>query len=177
MANGLTVKQTAFIAAYIGECHGNGVQSARKAGYAGNDATLRAIASENLTKPNVAATVAEYLERIEAEGLAVRANRVAVYQDVADRILRVIAERAADSTMQDVPGGPTGMVVRDYRGKDADRAVYQVDAGTSAELRATLKQLAQDMGQWTEKQEVHGDLTFAQILSQATSTDDTPEGE
>lgn len=49
----LTELQLRFINFYKGECAGNGYLSALKAGYKGSDATLRAIASENLTKPNI----------------------------------------------------------------------------------------------------------------------------
>jgi phage terminase small subunit len=45
----LTTKQNKFIEYYAG----NATEAARMAGYKGNDATLRAIASENLTKPNI----------------------------------------------------------------------------------------------------------------------------
>ncbi len=40
--------------AYLGEARGNGVKAARIAGYKGNDATLRKIASVSLTKGNIA---------------------------------------------------------------------------------------------------------------------------
>tara|TARA_R100001443_G_scaffold29396_3_gene42591 strand:- start:29268 stop:29693 length:426 start_codon:yes stop_codon:yes gene_type:complete len=45
----LTTKQQRFVDFY----DGNGVDACRKAGYKGNDDTLRSIASENLTKPNI----------------------------------------------------------------------------------------------------------------------------
>ena len=45
------------------ESFGNGVKSARKAGYKGNDNILRAIASQNLTKLNIRAEK----QRIQAE--------------------------------------------------------------------------------------------------------------
>jgi len=53
-----TGKQTAFAQAMftIGlDTFGNGVQSAKKAGYKGNDGTLESIASENLSKPVIIA--------------------------------------------------------------------------------------------------------------------------
>lgn len=54
--NKLTGKQQAFIDNYTdssNDTYSNGYESAKVAGYKGNDNTLRAIASENLTKPNV----------------------------------------------------------------------------------------------------------------------------
>lgn len=69
-AKKLTAKQEAFVEEYLGNGF-NGVQAARNAGYEGNDATLRAIASENLTKPNIASRV-----RARIEGLAANSNEV-----------------------------------------------------------------------------------------------------
>ncbi len=56
----LTVKQKMF-AGFFAQCL-NGTQSAREAGYRGNDATLAAVASENLRKPKVKAYVDKLLE-------------------------------------------------------------------------------------------------------------------
>lgn len=47
-----TGKQQAFIDAYFA-CNFNATEAARRAGYAGDDATLRSLASENLTKDNI----------------------------------------------------------------------------------------------------------------------------
>lgn len=54
----LTEKQDAFCLAYFtpgSETFGNGQESARTAGYDGNDATLSQVAYENLNKPDIAA--------------------------------------------------------------------------------------------------------------------------
>lgn len=47
------------------ECYGNGTESARKAGYKGNDATLAQVAAENLRKPQIV----EEIERLEKQAL------------------------------------------------------------------------------------------------------------
>jgi phage terminase small subunit len=49
----LTGKQAAFIAHYTGDSHYNATDAVIKAGYKGCNNTLRAIAAENLTKPNI----------------------------------------------------------------------------------------------------------------------------
>ena len=54
---GLTNKQRAFIEEYLVDF--NGTRAAERAGYKGNDATLAAIASENLTKPKLAKRIAD----------------------------------------------------------------------------------------------------------------------
>lgn len=55
----LTLKQQRFVAEYLKD--GNGSRSALKVYNAKNDLTARVIASENLTKPNVAKAIAEAL--------------------------------------------------------------------------------------------------------------------
>src|SRR5688500_2356446 len=52
--NGLSVKQARFVDFFVGEANGNGTKAARLAGYKGSPQTLKAVASENLTKPYVA---------------------------------------------------------------------------------------------------------------------------
>lgn len=61
----LRLKQQLFVEAYVGVAQGNASKAARKAGYKGNDATLRAIASQNLTKPNIIAAIAERTAKIK----------------------------------------------------------------------------------------------------------------
>lgn len=48
---GLTAKQRSFCLFYVES--GNGRKAAERAGYAGNDVTLRSVASENLAKPHI----------------------------------------------------------------------------------------------------------------------------
>ena len=62
--NGLTLKQGLFAEAYLGAARGNGLQAARIAGYRGTDATLRAVASENLTKANIASYVQKRVDDV-----------------------------------------------------------------------------------------------------------------
>ena len=58
----LTGKQQKFIDAYLGEANCNAYRAAKIAGYKGNGKTLRAIASENLTKPNIKSEIAAHFE-------------------------------------------------------------------------------------------------------------------
>ena len=62
----LTTKQQAFADYYI-EC-GNATEAAKKAGYSENAA--RYIASENLTKPNISAYIAERMEYLRSKQVA-----------------------------------------------------------------------------------------------------------
>lgn len=66
----LTVKQEAFTEHYLANGF-NGTKAAKDAGYQGDDNTLRGVAHENLTKPNIQARV-----RARIEGLAATADEV-----------------------------------------------------------------------------------------------------
>lgn len=63
----LTLKQRKFCMAYAGEANGNATEAARIAGYKGSDLTLRGVAHENLTKPNITAFIAELRKGAEAK--------------------------------------------------------------------------------------------------------------
>jgi hypothetical protein len=52
--------------------------------------------------------------------------------------------------MADIPGGVTGLLCKDYKGKDADQLVTKIDTGVmalSAEFRA-LERQAEELAQW-----------------------------
>lgn len=57
----LSGKQLPFVLAYVSNGF-NGFKAAREAHYEGNNATLRSIASENLTKPNIRAAIKHLME-------------------------------------------------------------------------------------------------------------------
>ncbi len=85
MNNKLTSKQQAFIEFYAdpqSKSFNNGVESARRANYKGNDRTLAAIASENLTKPNIISGIAVFIAGIKEKTVANRAQRQQFWTDV-----------------------------------------------------------------------------------------------
>lgn len=124
----------------------------------------------------------EFSERSEAisaeinAGLLKRAishreRRVARQNDTWFRLQRLIAARAADPVMADVPGGSTGlMVARQKMLGSGDNAIlvteYEFDAAVAKELRDLEKQAATELGQWTEKHVVkNGDAdTLRDVL-------------
>jgi hypothetical protein len=58
--------------------------------------------------------------------------------------------------MADVPGGGSGLLVRDYKGKEADRLVTRIDPSVVslvAELRGLERQGAQELDQWKSRVE------------------------
>jgi hypothetical protein len=108
--------------------------------------------------------------KIENKSIAVKENRVAVLEDISNRLRQVIAERAAAEDMIGIPGGTTGLLAHDQKGVGYGPAstvidVYEVDTPLLKELREYQKQAAIEMGQWVEK----GDITSngAPILSGA----------
>jgi hypothetical protein len=46
------------------------------------------------------------------------------------------------------------MLVKDYRGKDANQIVWKFDSALEARIADDLKQAAIEEGQWSEKREV-----------------------
>src|ERR1035437_5748868 len=56
--------------------------------------------------------------------------------------------------MADLPGGASGLLVRDYRGKEADVLVTRSAPGVFspvAELRGHERQAAEELGLWTTR--------------------------
>jgi len=72
---------------------------------------------------------------------------------------KVIEERAADPTMAAVPRGKTGLLVRRVKsfGRGKHRVVveeYVVDIKLLKQFRETLKQAAQEIGQWGHSHDI-----------------------
>ena len=128
------------------------------AGYSRNGAAQSA--QRLLKNPQIQTRKAELKEKVVARfvagEIADREYRLAVCQDVVDRIRALIDERAA--AYSDVkPGGATGLLMRTVRtigtGKRATRIEkYTFDKAVAMEVREYLKQAAIETGQWEEKQ-------------------------
>lgn len=98
-------------------------------------------------------------EELKRRGIADRKNRVDALNDRWNRLRQVLDERGADPTMQAVPGGTTGLLVRQVKALGSGEFMqiaeeYAVDTGTLKEIREHEKQAAQELGQWTDKQDV-----------------------
>ena len=55
------------------------------------------------------------------------------------------------------------MLVKDYRGKDANQIVWKFDGGLMAQINYTLKQAAIEEGQWTEKRDFSGTVSINEV--------------
>lgn len=98
----------------------------------------------------------EFEREAITEGLARRAVRLREKMARHSLLKEVIAERADHMEMQDAPGGKTGLLALDYKGKDADRKVYKLDAALLKEMRDLEREIAIELGQWAERKEVSG---------------------
>jgi DNA-binding CsgD family transcriptional regulator len=118
-------------------------------------------------KAAVESIVETFREKAQSSGIAVLANRIAGYQDLWDRMLKIVTDRAADPTMEKVPGAGSGLLVRDFKfkkiGNEAKAVpIYRFDAALVSELRETAKQTAQELGQWMERHDLSGSLNVEQ---------------
>lgn len=117
--------------------------------------------------------VAAWREAVRNEGIAVKEARIKAKVERHQALLKLIQERAADPALAGVPGGDTGLVLRTpllvrvyeasaHRGRLTPRKemeylhVYQVDAATLRELRELEREIAIELGQWTERRELTG---------------------
>jgi len=109
--------------------------------------------------PDFAARVEQIIEEQAAkllrEGIRRKENRLRNLQARVDKMLTLIEERAKEMDGE-IAGGGTGLLVRDYKGKDADIPIYKFDAAVVKELREHERQAAQELGEWTEKREITG---------------------
>lgn len=125
----------------------------------------------------------DFRKAVRERGIAILENRVDALNDRWKGLRQTIAERAEDLAGE-VPGGSTGLLVRkplfvkvlEHKAvkatsiadlEDADfiptrqaELVYEyaVDTGLLTEMRNLEKQAAQELGQWTERSEVHANF-------------------
>jgi hypothetical protein len=69
----------------------------------------------------------------------------------------ILDERGAD--MVDVPGGASGLLARDYKGKEGDRLVARIDSGVVSPVneRGHEPQAAEEPEQWRTHHEERRD--------------------
>lgn len=89
----LTLKQAAFVDAYMGVARGNATEAARIAGYKGSDVVLASVGAENLRKPLISAAIEERRAQVASsrilsiEQIQEMLSELAQYTDkAADRI-------------------------------------------------------------------------------------------
>ena len=116
----------------------------------------------------------EALQRI---GIGNRFARVMSYNDRLQRMNQLIAARGAEmEETGEVAGGETGLLVRDYKGKDADKPIYHFDAALVREMRELEKQIAIECGQWTERREITGKIDVTKLSDEELAAIVSAEG-
>lgn len=140
-----------------------------------SEVTLHKWINDPVMIERVAVIGEEIRRRILEEGIADRVERVRRLGDVARRLEQVVEERGAEGR----PGGPyrhvagysTGTMVRTVKfSPEGDEVeLFAVDTGMLKEYRATLQQVAQEVGQWTEKREVSGSVEITEGASTPAS--------
>lgn len=102
----------------------------------------------------IAEIEADFAEAAKKRAISRKDYRVNTLANLQSKLLEVIEARAADPTLADIPGGPTGLVVRQAK-VSGDSVVYEyaVDTGTISELRRVQEQAAKELGQLVEKHE------------------------
>ena len=150
----LTVKQHAFVSAYLGEANGNATEAARIAGY------KQPMQQGNrlLRNVEVADRLREWRATVQKQAITIQQYRIARLADLEQRCVSIIEERAVEMEGE-VAGGGSGLLVRQkkvIRSGDDITIEYQyvVDTGLIKELRELLKQAAQEVGDWTDNKRI-----------------------
>jgi hypothetical protein len=156
-----------FVSAYLGKCRRNATAAAIEAGY--SPKTAYSQGSRLLKTVEVQQAIQAWRDEAKQSAITDMAHRLKVLDTIEQKILDVIEDRASAYDNSEMPGGHTGIVVRQYKmvgsGRDAELVEeYAVDTATLRELRATHEQAAKELGQWTEKHEHSGSITREFVL-------------
>lgn len=94
---------------------------------------------------------------------AKRRNRIEALEQMAEDHLTIMQERAAwfANNDPDVPGGRTGRIIKRIKvvgvGKNSTLVTeYEEDKGLDQNFRDTIKHIAQERGEWSDKKEISG---------------------
>lgn len=63
-------------------------------------------------------------------------------------------------------GGHTGLLIKDYRGKNAEQEIWKFDAALVSRFCDTLKQAAIEEGQWSEKRQMNGGVGIHMLMEE-----------
>lgn len=117
--------------------------------------TVRSWFDQPLFKAEIETFVESDRAAIRAEGIANKQNRLDEYNRRWLLMQAVIKARSEWDVVANVPGGNTGLIVREFRGNLIE-VNYKVDIGFLREMRELEKQAAIEVGDWTEKKELTG---------------------
>lgn len=168
-------KRRKFIAAFLGPARLNASEAARLAGYAHPGAEGHRL----LKNAEVQEAIAEWRDQIRKQGIADQTFRIERLNELDHRYWSLIEARAEQ--YDHIPGGNTGLLVRQEKAT-ADGVIveYVADVAVTREIRELQKQMAQELGEWTEKRNIEGTFTLADLAidainDEATGRDRPPE--
>lgn len=196
---GLSDKQHAFVAAYLGPARMNATEAASLAGYAGNRVTLASVGRENLEKPQIKAAIDQWREEVKHSGIADVSLRVQnldgmlqdFYQIKHERaqewaeLEQKLDERADTRKVYDdqfgglgtkVPAGAgTGWVVRQIKmvGSGPSARIVEefgVDTSLVDRIIKVQEEAAKELGQRQEKVDVSGSLKREYVIVREDET-------
>lgn len=110
--------------------------------------------------------VAAWKARIIERGLAIRERRLQSLMGMADRIELIAKERGVELDGE-AAGGSSGLICKDYKGKDADQPVYAFDAALVREHRLTLEAIAKEVSPAAKAEDLGGSVTINFTLASA----------
>lgn len=139
------------------------------------DRTLLRWKLEPAFKERVAEHVAAWRAEIRKRGITERQNRVDALNSRWEAMQLIVTERAvdmggrSDEGVPQIPGGSSGLLVRQFKVLGAGRNArfveeYAVDVGLLRELRAHEEQAAKELGQWQDKLGLTGDLLIREYV-------------
>jgi hypothetical protein len=82
-----------------------------------------------------------------------RNARVVILQELVDGARRLIHARGQEMAAEGIPGGDTGLLVKDYKGKDANQVVYKADVALMGRIESHLREASVQLGQRVPKSE------------------------
>lgn len=102
-----------------------------------------------------------FREHIATGGIAVVENRVKRRDRYWEKLDAIVAQRAADVAMAEIPGGTTGLLLRKQRALGSGPAMqiieeFEVDTGLLSALNDLENDTARDLGQRVDRKELSG---------------------
>jgi hypothetical protein len=156
----MTDKQRAFVDYYLGEANFNGTKAAELAGYS----NPRQSATENLAKPYIRSEVDSYFDKLKNEGLRNKNVRVKALTETVEACDRMIAanareaQRAIDMGERVPEAALDGYYERTVKISANGKTVtaWEFNKALFNERRATIDQIAKELGDYTQKTELSG---------------------
>lgn len=102
-------------------------------------------------------------QRLRTQSIQTKQVRLERVSDLFERMWNLIEARSGDMN-DEVAGGSTGLLAREVRSVGEElHYQYKFDAALTREIRETMKQMAIELGEWTEKRELSGKIDVTRL--------------